>query len=318
MISRRFPSYCSQPDYSRTVYPDPPSHDFVTWLIIAEMMRRYHKAPGPLRVRFLMQQGMLGTVDFSHYSIADGRAYQCGVSRAYFEQMFKNVMLPAMEMIGAVRELPDLNAEECYDTDLVPYVEWDYHLSNLIDAARGGCKVPLLSTVHWADEEADEFLDGKPTVVITLRESTVQPERNSQLEEWLKFARSIEYPVLFVRDTAKADVPLPFPTWPRASRNAYVRAALYRKALCNLMVCTGPVNWCDFTDAPLLLFKQLVPALPQWAAGQPDGWREQCHMEVGDQLPWALPTQRFTWADDTFENIRAEFDNFMGAHGRHA
>lgn len=313
-IKRRLPSLCENPDYSRVLYPDPPSHDFVTWLVIAEMMRRYHEAPGPLTVRLLLQNGMLGSVDYGPFSLIDGRAYQCGVDRAYSDQMIENVLLPAIEMIGAARETPDLNMEQCCATDVAPYVEYDYHIGHLIDAARQGHEVPRFSTVAWAEREVDEFLRGKRPVVITLRETTLQPERNSQIAEWIKFAESIEgeYPVLFVRDTAKADEHLPpFPTWARASRNSYVRAALYRRAFCNLTVCTGPVNWCNFTDAPVLIFKQLVPALPQWQGGQPEGWREQCHLEVGEQLPWASPLQRLTWTDDTFENIRAAFDEFV-------
>lgn len=314
-ISRRLPSLCQNPDWSRVIYPDPPSHDFVTWLVIAEMMRRYHEAPGPLKVRFLLRHGMLGSVDFSHYSITDGRAYQCGVDKAYSDQMIPNVLVPAIEMIGAVRETPDLNMEWISPTDIAPYVEYDYHIGHLIDAARQGHEVPRLTPPKWADEAVAELLGqwSKPPVVITLRETGLQPERNSRLIEWLMFAKSImgDHPVMFVRDTAKADQPLPFPTWPSASLNAYVRAALYRRAFCNLMVCTGPVNWCNFSDAPVLIFKQLVPALAHcWEGGTPKGWREQCHLEVGEQLPWASPRQRLTWTDDSFEDIKAAFDAF--------
>ena len=96
-----------------------------------------------------------------------------------------------------------------------------------------------------------------------------------------------------------------------ASLNAYIRAALYERALVNMMVQTGPFTWCQFGAAPYLAFKQLVPALPDWAHGQPCGWREQDHMEVGDQYPWASPLQRLAWADDTFENIRGAFAGFL-------
>lgn len=313
-ITRRLPSHCQDPDYSRVIYPDPPSHDFVTWLVIAEMMRRYHDSPPPLTVRFLLQNGRLGAVDYGPFSIADGRCYQCGVDRAYSDQMIEGVLLPAIVMMGAYREIPDLNIERCKPADLAPYVEYDYHIGHLIDAARQGFEVPRFSTTAWAEKEVDEFLGGKRPVVITLRETGLQPERNSRLQEWVRFAASIEdeFPVLFVRDTCRADIELGhFRTWPRASHNAYVRAALYRRAFCNLTVCTGPVNWCNFTDAPVLIFKQLVPALPHWHGGQPEGWREQCHLEVGEQLPWASPLQRLTWTDDSFENIRAAFEGFL-------
>jgi hypothetical protein len=55
------------------------------------------------------------------------------------------------------------------------------------------------------------------------------------------------------------------------------------------------------------MFKQLVPALPDWQHGHPIGWKVQAHLEVGDQYPWATPQQRLTWTDDTFENIMSAF-----------
>ncbi len=168
---------------------------------------------------------------------------------------------------------------------------------------------------QWAFDEIDKFLGGgqKP-VVITLREAPAQPERNSQVFEWLRFAHSIKdrHRVLFVRDTANAFEPLePFQTDAMASRNVFVRAALYQRALVNMMVGNGPNVWCLFSDAPYLLFKQLIPALPHWEMSGPRGWKKQVHLEVGDQYPWASPLQRMTWTDDTCENITAAFAEFL-------
>ena len=315
-IRRRQPLLGDQPDYSCAIYPDPPSHDFLVWLTIAELMRRHHNADGPLTVRFGLIKGQLGTVDFSHYGLRSGRAYQCGVSREYYDTMLANVMRPAMAMIGAVEEVPPINLDGPSPlSDLGRYVEYDYHISNLVDAARAGFEIPKWQVPQWAIDEVDAYLHGLKPVVITLRETTAQPERNSQFEEWVKFALSISetIPVLFVRDSAKANDPLPMglPIYPRAAENAFVRAALYQRALVNLMVGTGPIGWCLFSDAPYIQFKQLVPALPNWGHGHPAGWKEQAHLEVGEQYPWALPTQRLAWADDTFENISREFERFL-------
>lgn len=314
-VERRQPLLGDTPDYSCAIYPDPPSHDFCVWLIIAEMMRRYHNADGPLSVRFGLLKGQLGTIDFSHYGLRAGQAYQCGISREYYDTMLAHVMRPAMTMIGAVEETPPIDLDKPRPlSDLGRYVEYDYHLSNVVDAARAGFEIPKWQIPQWAFDEVDQSLSGVKPVVITLREAPAQPERNSRINEWINFAHSIwreGHPVLFVRDTAQAHSRIgDFETYPRASKNAYVRAALYQRALVNLMVCNGPNVWCMFSDAPYILFKQLVPALPDWQHGQPEGWREQDHLEVGDQLPWALPTQRFAWCDDTFENISREFERF--------
>lgn len=309
-IRRREPLLGDVPDDARAIYPDPPSHDFCVWLIIAELMRRYHNAVGPLKVRFALIEGRLGVMDFSHFGIESGFAYPCEFSRAYYDTMLANVMRPAMAMIGAVEETPPVDlARPRVRSELEHYVEYDYHLSNVVDASRAGFEIPKWQVPQWAFNEVDWYLNGQKPVVITLRETSAQPERNSQVNEWLRFAASVKdnFPVLFVRDTAKADQPLAFPTYPRASTNAFVRAALYQRAFVNLMTCNGPNVWCMFSDAPYILFKQLVPALPEWGHGHACGWKEQDHLEVGDQLPWALPTQCFAWADDTFENIQRYF-----------
>ena len=309
-IKRREPLLGDTPDYARAIYPDPPSHDFCVWLIIAELMRRHHNAPGPLKVRFALIDGRLGAMDFSHFGIDAGYAYPASCSRAYYQTMLANVIRPAMAMLDAVEETPPLDlATRFPKLDLEHYVEYDYHLSNLVDASRAGFEIPQWRVPQWAFAEVDWYLNGSRPVVITLRETWAQPERNSQISAWLRFAYSIKdtFPVLFVRDTAQAHAPLPFPTWPRAATNVFVRAALYQRAFINLMVCNGANIWCMFSDAPYILFKQLVPALPDWEHGQPFGWKEQDHLEVGDQLPWALPTQRFAWEDDTFDNISRHF-----------
>ncbi len=151
-------------------------------------------------------------------------------------------------------------------------------------------------------------------MVITLREAPAQPERNSRLDEWLKFAHAIkrDHSVLILRDTAKANEHIErLETWPRASTNVYVRAALYQRAWINMMVGNGPNVWCLFSDAPYLLFKQLIPDLPNWEMSGPIGWKKQVHLEVGDQYPWASPLQRMTWTDDTYENITTAFAEFL-------
>lgn len=310
-IKRKEPLLGPSPDYAKVFYYDPPSHDFLVWLVISELMRRHHKAPGPLEVTFGYLQGMLGMYDFGPLGILGGKAHACGVGREYSETMIKNVLRPAIEMIGAI-EMPSLDAP--FDGEFIArFAEYDYHIGHLVDAGREGHEIPQFKPPAWAFAEVDAYLRGKKPVVITLRETPHQPERNSNLPEWLKFAESIsdEHEVLFLRDTALADEKLSWLTWPRASKNAYVRAALYQRALVNMMVGTGPVGWCVFTDAPYLVFKQLVPALPQWEHGNESGWLRQAHMNIGDQYPWASKFQRLTWTDDTFQNMREAFDGFM-------
>ncbi len=311
-IKRREPHLGPNPDWAKAFYCDPPSHDFCVWLIVAELMRRYHGAPAPLKVRFGLYENQLGILDFGAHGVREAQAYECKLSRDYYETMLANILRPAMDMIGAV-EQPPLHAPFTL-SELEDSCEYDYHIGDLVDAGRQGHPIPQWQPPQWAHDEVEAYLAGVRPVIITLREAPVQTERNSQIAEWVKFAQSImgHHPVLFLRDTAKAHEPLyPCWTWPRASENAYIRAALYQHALVNLMVCNGPNTWCIFSGAPYLIFKQLIPALPDWEHGWPIGWKHQDHMDVGDQYPWATPLQTMVWLDDTCENIALAFERFL-------
>ncbi len=311
-IKRRSPLLGDKPDYSKALYTDPPSHDFCHWLIMAELMRRHHGADGPLKVRFLFQNGLLGKYDYGPHGILDGRAHAGVNSLEYSNMMVTHVLRPAIEMIGAINE-PDLHVPIKLE-EVGEYCEYDYHFWQLVDAGRSGYELPIWQVPKWAKKEVSEFLKGDVPIVVTLRETPCQVERNSNFQEWFKFGEYLQrrgFSVVFVRDTHSINFPLPFRTWWRASSDTYVRAALMQAALCNLTTCGGPVAWIIHSKVPYLIFKQLVPEIPAWDGGQPKGWREQCHLEVGDQIPWAMPQQRMTWTADTFENIRNEFEAFL-------
>ncbi len=319
IIPISFPPLSDDPDWSSALYSNPPSHDFCVWLVIAELMRREHGASPPLKVRFLLEDGQLGKYDVGCWSVYCGRRAELGLPKSYSDQMMTNVLRPAIDMIGAINE-PDLHAP-VHPSRVRHYCEYGYFIFSLVDAARAGYKIPHWTVPEWAMKEVAATLKGEKPVVITLRESTLQPERNSQLIEWFRFAETIhkKHPVIFLRDTAEAYTPLgTCRTFPRASTDAYIRAALYAQAHCNMMVGNGPMAWCLFSDAPYLFFKQLVPALVPggWEQGSPEGWQRLQHMYVGQSWPWAdSRRQRLTWQDDTFELISREFETFERESG---
>jgi hypothetical protein len=282
------------PDWGHAAYADPPSHDFCVWLVMAELMRRYHGVQDQLKISLvtddhgrLLHPDRLDRVDYS-------------------DQMIPNIISPAIRMMGAVRA-PDIPL----NGDLGRCVMYDHHIGELVDAGKQGHDIPRWRAPLRAYHEVDTFLKGDKPLLITLREVDHQPERNSNIEAWLRFARTVmdRYRIIFVRDTAKAHEPLEgFDTCPMASMNVFIRVALMQRALCNLMVCNGPNVWAFYSHAPYLVFKELVPALAAcWQHGTPQGWREQDHMEVGDQYAWAAPNQRLAWADDSYPEICAEF-----------
>ncbi len=321
IIPRCRPHLGEEPDWSRVIYPNPPSHDFCVFLVIAELMRREHGVKAPLQVSLLFHDGMLGTYDFGDRGILGGRCCSPGLPLFYSNQMVAHVLRPAIEMIGAVAG-PDLHT--VVNTKVIEHhCEYSYFSHSLVDAARAGYEIPRWrQPAAWAAREVDDFLQGEKPVVISLREAPLQPERNSRGRDWLAFAESIkrDHPVLFIRDTAMANFPLgEWRTWPQASTDVRLRHALYQRAFCNLMVGNGSMAWCMFSWAPYLFFKQLIPEIPeaQWDQGYSSGWKRNSHLDVGEQWPWASPNQRITWKDDTEDNICAEFDAHVQRHQRH-
>jgi hypothetical protein len=316
-IRRLEPGFGGEPDYSRAIYANPPSHDFCAWLVKAELMRRYHKVPGPLRVKLLFEYAMLGRIDRGAHSISSAKFDCCAYpdtpeGNRLSQIMVANVVNPAIDMMGAFRESDAVGFIQ--PAAVLNYVEYDYHIAELVDAGRAGMEIPRFRPPAWAVEKVESAFGNDRPVVITLRESLHQPERDSQKAEWFRFAREIrkDYRVVFLPDSFSLTSPIPgFESWTVAALNTYLRSALYHHAFCNLMVSNGPNVWCIFGEAPYLIFKQLVPALPDWDHGQPKGWREQDHMEVGDQYSWASPLQRLAWRDDTCDNILEAFGEFV-------
>jgi len=123
---------------------------------------------------------------------------------------------------------------------------------------------------------------------VTLRNYNRNPQRNSNVAAWRKFAA--ETGALVIEDYGITPIPL------------VDRWDLYQCRM-NYFVDNGPAVLCYYSDAPYATF----------------GWEMTPHLEnmgfhKGYQFPWANDNQRLIWADDTYENIK----NFAGSVGRQA
>lgn len=156
-------------------------------------------------------------------------------------------------------------------------------------------------------------------VTITIREYGIEPLRNSNIQEWLRFATSCQhmgFTVVFVPDTDNSLGPDPrfgdFLVFSDASWNLALRIALYESATMNFFTAGGPgamvqlckrVNWIHM--------KTIVTGTGVTAAeylrkrGIKPGTR---HLNYAgfDNVYQAL-----VWEDDTFENIAREFSLFL-------
>lgn len=150
-------------------------------------------------------------------------------------------------------------------------------------------------------------------VVITLREASHWPTRNSKVGEWIAAARKLQergWRVVVVRDTLMARTQIVgLEISAAAAVDLASRARLYRAARCVAGVNNGPVWFSMALDAPTLMLR---PGTEDAAKSA----REESlrYYGIGDDgMPGAPPHQRLRWRDDVEQNILEEVDSFMEA-----
>lgn len=258
---------------------DPIGFDFITWLVDQEMTRVREGAPPPLKVAFWMGENGETTPRRAHWLNA--------------------IFRPALAFIGAVEDPGAMLGRHA--EHFVP--------RHIVDAAKRGEPVPVFRAPHTI----------KPVqapVTITLREAEHWGERNSNVEEWIRFARWLQArgeQVLFIRDTAKAKDPMPpgFTTYPAASLNLYVRMATYECAKVNFFVSNGPGILALHGSRPWIQFSPVYDEGDGYRPNTPSFWREHMGIEPGTQYPWCAPNQRIVWAHDTFDNMVSAWSEYV-------
>lgn len=210
-------------------------------------------------------------------------------------RMLNHVVRPLIGMFGFT--------EVC---DLTNPVQFQYSPRESVDYYKETGKLPVYEASDLAKRwVANKY--GDSPYVITLREAEYWPQRNSNIDEWIKFAKTLDGRVIFLRDTAKAYIPIEgFETCPTASLDLNVRLALYRQAKMNFFVTNGPAGLAHYSkDIPYLNFYTTAKG---YHCYDPAWLKEFVGIEPYGQMPWAGPHQRLVYADDTFENIRSAFD----------
>lgn len=270
------------------------SFDFVPWLIDAEMERVRQGAPAPLKVGFWL-----------------GRDGKTGLETEAQQQLFRNIVQPTLALFGAVEDptAVDGRFREQWTTNVI------------CEAARRGEPIPRVRVPTHAAAVIDQWLGtpgvfGSNPVTITLRELDRDPQRNSNLVAWHRFARYLRSRgenVVIVRDTAKADAPFyrdgyEYRTCPRASTNLQIRAALYECAKVNLFVANGPAALALFGSRPWLCFTEIFDDDHAHLPSTRSFWRSAIGVEPGEQYPWSQPDQRIVWAKDNYDNIVAAWE----------
>ena len=144
----------------------------------------------------------------------------------------------------------------------------------LVDWSKAGKTFPRLQTV---------LSPGTERYTVTLRQTRRWPNRNSQEQDWRKFAAEIG--ALVIEDYDVKPMHL------------HERMALYAGAEMNFFVTNGPVMLCFLSEYPAMGFDvQNSPMIP---LGIP----------MGQPYPYLMPDRHFqVYEKDTYENIHKHFD----------
>ena len=181
---------------------------------------------------------------------------------------------------------------------------------------------PSLEPPRYAQYIIDCFIKSfgqtSKIVSINLRESTTQPDRNSNLQEWGKVCLYLidkGYKVVVIRDSEKA-----YSKLPDSFKHAYdgkefiwnipLRAALFERTYVNLFVSNGPATLTMHNKARsrCLIFKMLCE---NTSSASTEFFKSQ-GIEIGGQLIYAGPYNRIVWKEDQSETIISEFENQYG------
>lgn len=272
-----------------TVYYDlsknPPTYDFVTFLLWAECMRLDRKEDG---VEIVILPGPKDgfRIDNLWPPKAETR-----------RDLLNKIVLPMATLLPSCMGISSWSARPQKKPNSIGYGEYTIQFSmRYLEAMRRGLR-PLRAP--------GQIIRDERLITITLREAEHWPLRNSNLPEWLSAAHHLSalgYEVIFVRDTLRADECLPggyagsqdgF-----ASRDMHARARLYASAALNLFVSNGPAWLALAMDVPAIIFRP--------ASGMPNGLRH------GEQMPRSPAYQQLVWADDTCDNIVNACQVFFG------
>ena len=279
----------------------PASFDFITWLVVAEMDRRRRGVIEPLMVAFTdgPEEG------FRPNDVQNTREKQ---------QILDCVMRPALKLFGATESEHARSGRQFH-----------YWYRPITDGFRTGeavprCEVPtnaLLDVMGWLLNHGFRSDPDFNPIVITLRETRYSPERNSDLDSWVTFARRRRDEgehVIFVRDTRLAEEPIKdFLICAPAARDLLFRAALYSLARCNLIIANGPAELLQFSDWPFIEFKppHLDPTRP--IALGISWWQRFAGITPPEGFPWHGKHQLTVWQRDTVDVIEDAWQRWLKA-----
>ena len=154
-----------------------------------------------------------------------------------------------------------------------------------------------------------------PVVSITIRQNEFDKARNSNIEEWVKFAHYLQdsgyFPVI-VPDTESAfqttDAMSELYVFNEGSWNMGLRMALYESAYLNFFGLNGPAYLAHFNSKCSYISLNYTP---QGSIVTTKEARKKVGQSDGKNYKFALPYQRNILTIESYESIVEEFERFV-------
>lgn len=201
---------------------------------------------------------------------------------------------------------------------------------DLMDRARAGeVLLPFLQSPPQAIKYVESWLlhisKDRRVICITLRESRYGPERNSNIDAWLEFARQLNpqiYQPIFILDTDTAlavdsDKFSGITIFQEGAWNVCLRAALYEKAWLSTGVLCGPTELCWYNQECRYMFFISLDSLSEERLDL----MKESGFDIGQQFIFAKPLQQIVWQADNLDVIKNEFEHIseqIEAEQKHA
>jgi hypothetical protein len=303
---------------------DPPAFDVLFFLLAAESRRRLLGLHA-LHIVFVGVDPRIGPQD----NEALGLTGHGATTRRIHNLLVPSAWcLPSVRSVEVVQDRREATARlaswrrahvfpEAYAEDLHRGFIFDYYRHVLQRPVPEG-----VTGAFRADKSALAYVErwlaarGRTArvVSITVRDNDFHPARNSNLSAWAQFARYLQqrgYLPVFIPDTDSLAEGLSaeiceFPHLSEAAWNLGLRMALYERAFVNLSVNTGPAFLYLMNErARGIVFKLTTPGVRE-AETQ---YLLNLGYEIGGQIPFCTPFQKFVWEQDELAIIIREFED---------
>lgn len=305
----------------------PATFDIVHFLVLAELERKevgcssMHVVivPGPSEG---FRKGSTGT-----YHESGTWDYDAD----YMHWRLRNILVPCCWLIPSCKQLTVCTSREeamVLEASLVTHVfpkkerntirhpQENYNYSHIVASMSHGFVLPSIQPKPQACRYISNWLqanaDNRKVITITLRESSYEQDRNSNLKDWAAFVRSLDSAVYFpviIRDTESALEPIPpelngLTIFAEIPWNLELRAALYKLSYLNMFTSGGPAILAILNHQTRYLMFKIITSSCVVSA---ERHLFYIGINLGSQFKHATLLQRLVWEDDTLEVIQREF-----------